>query len=660
MLRKATEEKREVVGSHMSPVNGPAPMGRTYRFGEFLLDPWRHRLSRADSPIFLTPKAFDLLVFLVQNPNRLVSKEELLQAVWQDTFVEAGNLTQYISHLRKALGDNAEDAQWIVTIARKGYQFAGDIVFSDEAAPARQAAGPVPVIEGLRTYAPPTSDVPKIGVAANAPRPWRTSVVVASSIFILGLAAYLSWRHFRSPALAETHKIMFAVLPFENLTGDPNKEYLADGLTEETISQLGQLDPDQLGVIARTSVMGYKHSKERLEQIGRDLSVQYVLENSLRQSGDHIRVTVQLIKVKDQSHLWSHDYDYRPQDILALQDQVANAVVREIRVRLTSQQQEDLARSHPVNPEAFDAYLQGYYFFQGSTDKDADMAAKYFERATQFDPSYALAWAYLSRARNWQANEGLIPMEEGRRLSREAVERALSLNPNLAEAHAQMGRIKQQIDFDWSGADASYQRAVQLEPGNPEVVRSAAFSGAMLGRFDEALQLARRAVDLDPLNADSWEELGEIEFLAGQLDEATAKSKKALELKPDVWPGPIQLSQIYVLQGRPKDALPEIERVRSEPSRAFLYAIAYHALGREKESEVALRELIEKYHTSMACQIAQVYGFRNQSEEAFGWLDRAYAQRDAGLIGTKVDPLLKSLHNDPRFAAFLKRLNLPN
>jgi len=660
MLRKATEEKREVVGSHISPVNGPAPMGRTYRFGEFLLDPWRHRLSRADSPIFLTPKAFDLLVFLVQNPNRMVSKEELLQAVWQDTFVEAGNLTQYISHLRKALGDNAEDAQWIVTIARKGYQFAGDIVFSDEATPARQAAGQVPVIEGLRTYAPPTSDVPKIGVAANAPRPWRTSVVVASSIFILGLAAYLSWRHFRSPALAETHKIMFAVLPFENLTGDPNKEYLADGLTEETISQLGQLDPDQLGVIARTSVMGYKHSKERLEQIGRDLSVQYVLENSLRQSGDHIRVTVQLIKVKDQSHLWSHDYDYRPQDILALQDQVANAVVREIRVRLTSQQQEDLARSHPVNPEAFDAYLQGYYFFQGSTDKDADMAAKYFERATQFDPSYALAWAYLSRARNWQANEGLIPMEEGRRLSREAVERALSLNPNLAEAHAQMGRIKQQIDFDWSGADASYQRAVQLEPGNPEVVRSAAFSGAMLGRFDEALQLARRAVDLDPLNAGSWEALAEIELYMGQLDQSAADSKKAFEVNPDHWSGPIILSRIYLLQGRAQDALPEIEHVHYATYRAHLYALTYYALGRKKESDAALQELMMKYHASNAFEIATIYAFRNQTDEAFEWLDRAYAQRDPSMMSTKMDPLLKSLHSDPRFAALLKKLNLPN
>jgi TolB-like protein/DNA-binding winged helix-turn-helix (wHTH) protein len=631
----------------------------SYNFGQFVLDPGRRTLCHADSPVSLTPKAFDVLTFLVQNPNRLVTKEELLQAVWGDTFVEEGNLKQYISHLRKAVGDNSEDPRLIVTIARKGYQFTANVSVAEAADTRRQAPVQVPTTESSRADTQPVLDLPANAIFSKAAWLRSKAAIVGASAVLLAVVGFASWRHFRTSGPAKSHKIMFAVLPFENLTGDPNKEYLADGLTEETISQLGQLDPDQLGVIARTSVMGYKHSKERLEQIGRDLSVQYVLENSLRQSGDHIRVTVQLIKVKDQSHLWSHDYDYRPQDILALQDQVANAVVREIRVRLTSRQQEDLARSRPVNPEAFDAYLQGYYFFQGSTDKDADMAAKYFERATQLDPSYALAWAYLSRARNWQANEGLIPMEEGRRLSREAVERALSLNPNLAEAQAQMGRIKQQIDFDWSGADASYQRAVQLEPGNPEVVRSAAFSGAMLGRFDEALQLARRAVDFDPLNADSWEELGEIEFLAGQLDEATAKSKKALELKPDVWPGPIQLSQIYLLQGRPKDALPEIERVRSEPSRAFLYAIAYHALGREKESEVALRELIEKYHTSMACQIAQVYAFRNQSEEAFGWLDRAYAQRDGGLIGTKVDPLLKSLHNDPRYAALLTKLKFP-
>jgi len=660
MLRKATEEKRELIGSHMSPVNGPPPMSRKYRFGEFLLDPWRHTLSRADSPIFLTPKAFDLLVYLVQNPNRLVSKEELLQAVWQDTFVEAGNLTQYISHLRKALGDNAEDARWIVTIARKGYQFAGDVVFSDEAGPARQAAGQVSVSEGLLTDAPPASDVPKIGVAANKTSPWRTSAVVASSIFMLALVTYLSWHHFRSPALPETHEIRLAVLPFENLTGDPNKEYLADGLTEEMISQLGRLNPQQLKVIARTSVMGYKHSDVRLDQIGRDLSVQYVLENSLRESGDHMRLTAQLIQVKDQTHLWSQDYDYPVKDILIVEDDVARAIAHEVQLRLSSQQQADLSQSRPVNPEAFDAYLQGYYFFERNTDKDTDKAAKYFQRATELDSSYALAWVWLSRVRNWQANTGAIPAEEGRRAAREAVERALALNPNLAQAHIQMGRIKQQIDLDWVGADASFRRAVELEPGNPGTVRMAAFSAEMLSRFDEALQLDRRAVELDPLNAESWEFRGETEFSIGQLDEAAADSKKALELNPDVWPGPILLSQIYVVQGRPQNALAEIELVRYDPARGFLYAVAYYALGRQKEADTALSELIAKYHARSAYDIAQVYAFRKQSNEAFKWLNQAYAQRDSGLIGTNVDPLLKNLHNDPRFAAFLKKIRLPN
>ena len=373
-----------------------------------------------------------------------------------------------------------------------------------------------------------------------------------------------------------------------------------------------------------------------------------------------MRLTAQLIQVKDQTHLWSQDYDYLAKDILNVEDDVAKAVVREIRVRLTSKQQAELAQPHPVNPEAFDAYMQGYYHFERDTDKDTEMAAKYYERATHLDPSYALAWVGLSRVRNWQANTGAIPVEEGQRLAREAVERALALNPTLAQAHTQMGRIKQQVDFDWAGSDASFHRAVTLDPGNPEVVRMAAGSAAMLGRFDEALLLNRRAVDLDPLNAHCWELLAETKFFMGQLDEAAADSKKALELSSDAWPGPIPLSQIYVMQGRPQDALPEIELVQYPYMRAYLYAIAYYALGRKKESDAELSKVIAKYHASMAYQIADVYAFRNQSDEAFEWLDRAYAQRDSGLIGTKVEPLLKSLHKDPRYAALLKKLNLPN
>jgi tetratricopeptide (TPR) repeat protein len=338
---------------------------------------------------------------------------------------------------------------------------------------------------------------------------------------------------------------------------------------------------------------------------------------------------------------------------------VAKAVAQEIRLRLTSRQQAELAQPHRVDPDAFDAYLQGYYFFERNTDKDTEMAGKYYERATQIDPSYALAWVGLSRVHKWQAMQGLIPSEEGNRLARQAVERALALNPNLAAAHTQMGRIKRQLDFDWAGGDASYQRAVELEPGDPEAVSAAASSAAMLGRFDEALRLNRRAVDLDPLNAGSWETLAETEFFMGQLNQALADCKKALELNPDVYPGPIQLTKIYVMQGRPQDALPEIERVRDEPQRAFLYAIAYYALDRKQESDAALSELITKYQRN-TYRIAEVYAFRNQFDEAFEWLDRAYGQRDTGLILTKVDPLLKSLRHDPRYAASLKKLNLPN
>jgi len=626
------------------------PVSDLYRFGEFVLDPAKRTLSRADSSLSLTPKAFDVLFFLAQNPNRLVTKEELLQAVWGDTFVEEGNLTQYISHLRKALGDNSEDTRLIVTIARKGYQFTADVTVAEAAATARQSAV-------SRPDARPTLETPADELVPRARKHWRSAAVLAASSVILVVVAYMSWRHFRGAIPPSSQIIRLAVLPFANLTGDPKKEYIADGLTEETISQLGRLNPEQLGVIARTSVMGYKHKDVRLDQIGRDLSVQYVLENSLRESGDHLRLTAQLIQVKDQTRLWSQDYDYAAKDTLNVEDEVANAVAREIRVRLTSQQRAELAQSHPVNPEAFDAYLQGYHFFQGSTDKDADMAVKYFERATQLDPSYALAWAWLSRARNWQADEGLIPVEEGRRLSREAIERALALNPNLAAAHAQMGRIKQQVDYDWAGADASFQRAVALEPANAENVGFAAWPAAIFGRFDEALKLNRRAVDLDPLDANSWERLGETEVFMGQLDQAAADCKKALELNPEVSG---VLSQIYLMQGRPQDALREVERVHYAPLRAFLYALTYHALGREKESDAALRELKMKYHASNAFEIAAIYAFRNQPDEAFEWLDRAYAQRDPSMMSTKVQPLLNSLHNDPRFAALLKKLNLPN
>src|SRR5438105_9471996 len=297
-------------------------MSYLYRFGRFSLDSRKRTLARADSPVPLTPKAFDVLLFLAQNPNRLVTKEELLQAVWGDTFVEEGNLAQYISHLRKALGDNPEDTRLIVTIARKGYQFTADVTVAEATDTAKQAAAQVPSANSLADTQPVLGS-PADEWGSTGPKHWWNAAALAALTVILAAVTYTSWRHFSRMTPPPSHKIMLAVLPFENLTGDPNKEYLADGLTEETISQLGRLNPERLGVIARTSVMGYKHKNERLDQIGRDLSIQYVLENSLRESGDHIRLTAQLIQVKDQTHLWSQDYDYPVKDILTVEDDLA-------------------------------------------------------------------------------------------------------------------------------------------------------------------------------------------------------------------------------------------------------------------------------------------------------------------------------------------------
>ena len=255
----------------------------------------------------LTPKAFDVLFFLLQNPNRLVLKDELLQAVWGDTFVEEGNLTQYVSHLRKALGDGSEDTRLIVTVARKGYQFTPDVTVAESTDTSKPATVPMPTSEGRADCSRPVHELPVKEARPKASgRWWKAALLLASAVILAG-AGYLFWRHLRPPPQPRPGQIRLAVLPFENLTGDPNKEYLADGLTEQMISQLSRLNPEQLGVIARTSVMGYKHKDVRLDQIGRDLSVQYVLENSLRESGDHMRLTAQFIQVKDQTHLWSQD-----------------------------------------------------------------------------------------------------------------------------------------------------------------------------------------------------------------------------------------------------------------------------------------------------------------------------------------------------------------
>src|SRR6266851_7655212 len=457
------------------------PSGRV-RFGTFELDLTTGELRSTETPdpnnkVLLREQVFQVLRMLLEREGKIVTRKEIKGRLWlNDTVVDFDHsINATIKTLRRALGDSADNPRYIETLARRGYRLMLPVQYLESAPETAWEKDRERRERSAAEMSENTARVQEKVQRQISSHWWKAAVALASVVILVG-AGYIYWRHFRDITPPRSQKIRLAVLPFQNLTGDPNKDYLADGLTEEMISQLGRLNPEQLGVIARTSVMGYKHKDVRLDQIGRDLSVQYVLENSLRESGNHIRLTAQLIQVKDQTYLWSLDYDYSAKDIFNVEDEVAKAVAREIQLRLSPQQQAELARPHPVNPEAFDAYLQGHYFYEQGTAKNVDIAARYYERATQLDPSYALAWVGLSRARYWQANAGVVPSGEGQRLAREAVERALVLNPNLAAAHAQMGRLKRQVDFDWAGAKASIQRAIALEPGNPEYLRGEAAS----------------------------------------------------------------------------------------------------------------------------------------------------------------------------------------
>ena len=648
-------------------------MSYLYRFGQFTLDLKRRSLTYNDSLVPLTPKAFDILVFLVQNPNRIVTKEELLKAVWADTFVEEGNLTQNISMLRKALAGKSEDNGFIVTIARKGYQFAADVDLTEGLGIVKQGGAQIPTsyisTTGIAVEAeaeshrhtPVIPGAPGVEALVSKRESRRRRVAILSAVAVILVAAgYVLWRRFHSAVSPGSQRIMLAVLPFQNLTGDPNLEYLSDGLTEELIAQLGRMQPEQLGVIARTSVMGYRRSDKRLDQIGHELSVQYVLESSVRRGADRLRITVQLVQVKDQSHLWTESYDYAPGDVLGLENNVGAAVAREIERRLIPQQQAHPIRLHPVNSAAFDAYLEGRYFFTRSSGKDdLDRATSYYERAIKLDSIYAPAWVGLSQTLERQADKGFVPNEDGYQRARKAVEKALELDPNLAEAHSQMGWIKLIHDWDWAGADTSFQRALALAPGNSTIVSYASSMSETLGRLDKALELDHQAVELDPLNALSQGTMAQHYYYVGRLEESAESLKKTLELNPDLPHAHQLLGLVYLMTGRPQEALSEIERESEAGWRLQGLALVYHAMGRRNEAETALAQYITKYQNAAAYEIAEVYVYIGKTDQAFEWLDRAYAQRDGGLSSVKVDPLLRNLHDDPRYSALLEKMRLP-
>ena len=405
-----------------------------------------------------------------------------------------------------------------------------------------------------------------------------------------------------------------------------------------------------------TSSFQFKGKTEDLRAIGRKLNVATLLEGSVRKAGNRVRITAQLMNAGDGFHLWSETYDRELDDIFAVQDEISRAVANALKVTLLDREK---AGSRGSNAAAFNLYLQGEYFFDLSTTEGQLKAISYYKQALQRDQGYARPWVGLAEVSCHQADWGNVPFDEGYSQARREAEKALLLDPGLAEAHAVLGHIRTHYDWDWTGADAALKRALELDPGNTEIVSRASFLALALGRFDEARQLSSRAVELDPLNGLAHYRFGIYHLYAGQIDEAEAAFRKLLELNPQFGAGHFFLGRVYLARFRAEPALQEMEQEREPSWRRVGLALTYHALRKKKQADAALAELSEKDHGGAAFQIAEVYAFRGEANKAFEWLERAYTQRDPGLAEMMGDPLLKSIEGDPRYKAFLKKMRLP-
>jgi len=458
-----------------------------------------------------------------------------------------------------------------------------------------------------------------------------------------------------------------AVLPFTDLSPQKDQEYFTDGLAEELLNVLSKIRG--LRVASRTSAFHFKGKDVDIPTIAQKLNVATILEGSVRKSGQRVRITAQLIEVATDSHLWSDTYDRELEDIFAVQDDIAQSVVKELRSALLGEKPDAsanaavkaevhaAAKGRGENAEAYRLYLQGRFFEDRLTEEDTAKALQYYRQALELDPQYALAWAGLSRAYATQAGYSWLPIAEGFGKAREAAERALQLEPDLAEAHAALGEILMLYDWEWRGADVSLRRALELAPGNARIIRSTAILAGFLGRMDETIALLRRAAALDPLAVPVYRSLGRWCFCAGRLEEAEAAMKKTLEFNPHDSHAHYYLGLVRLQQGRLDEALEAFQGGAGTYRRLGL-TLAQHARGLSAESHAALKELIDKGADGEACQIAEAHAYRNEADLAFQWMERAYAQRDPGLSMMKLDPLLHSLHDDPRWQPFLEKMGL--
>jgi TolB-like protein len=489
----------------------------------------------------------------------------------------------------------------------------------------------------------------RVGVAA--------AVLLAVGAAVAAGLYYWSSSHQPAQSTVAMADKSIAVLPFVDMSEKKDQEYFADGMAEEIIDLLVKVPG--LKVISRTSSFQFKGKTEDLRSIATQLGVAYVLQGSVRKSGDHLRVTAQLINSRDGAHVWSETYDRDLSDVLKMQDEIAIALVRALQIEVSGEG----IGSRPAlrNTEAYTLYLQGEHASDSFDQQGLEQAAGYFQRAIELDPSFAAAENELARAYMSLGVYGFMPTGLACEKARLADERAIKLDSNLAMAHAALAELHRACDWDWGAADRELKLATALAPNDYSVLFLGAIQSLNMGRLDEALQRINAASAKSPLNPDPYHALSIIQLRRGRLVEAEAAGRRALELRPTYASGHYFIAIALLLRGQPQAALMEAMKETQEFTRLGGSAMAYFAMGAKADSDAALAQMIKSQADNHPYFIGQVYAFRGEPDQALQWLERAYEQKDSGgLPMSKGDPLFKKIEADPRYRAFLKKMNFPD
>jgi TolB-like protein/DNA-binding winged helix-turn-helix (wHTH) protein len=648
----------------MGPV---APSPRLIRFGVFELDLRSGELQKQGRKIRLEGQPVQILICLLENPGELVTREELHRKLWPaDTFVNFEHgLNAAVKRLRQALSDSADNPRFVETLPRRGYRFIAPIqavaVSSDVAAVD---------LSGAVTPASATSDAPEANEQDQADRPHKAAVLLqrwpgtwkvsgVALFVILGICAAWILRP-RSHVPPDIRSL--AVLPLENLSGDASQDYFSDGMTDELITELGQIS--ELRVISRTSAMTYKGSHKSLPEIARDLNVDVVVEGAVLRSGNQVRITAQLILAAADKHLWAQSYEGDLRDTLRLQKQVARSIAEQIRIELTPHEQTVLKNVTRVDWEAYEAYLKGRYFWNKRTADGLKEAIHYFNQAIEQDPNYAPAYAGLADsfalAGDWQY--GVLPAREAYPKAKVAAAKAIALDSTLGEAHISLAWCLDSFDWDWESAGKEFTRGIELSPGYATGHHWYGWHLATLGRHSEAVAELEKAESLDPLSLIIGADLAEELLIAHRYDEAMKQSRKTMNMDPFFAPTHYVLGETLVQTHMYNEAIPELQKAieLSPGSTAYAanLAYAYAVSGMRAEAVKILNDLKNRSNAafSNAPEIAVVYVGLDDKDQAMAWLERAYAERfNPGVL---MRPAFDPLRSDPRFQNLLRRIGL--